>query len=849
MDTRDWDLCFICQTDVKNKPLLDPSTSVKLKNNVDKLISAYKEVVNNIVELNYLGQLPDYVVVDDIIGDGDNGGGDNGDGGGCNNPDSMVQLMITNKVVWHKNCRSAVDGQKVQRARDKREAEDYDVNSPVKTRRMSDGTRFDTGASSSRRPLDPLGTPCIFCDEIGNRKELRRASTLGLDKRVNECAQRLGDKKLMAKLSAGDLIAINAVYHLSCLVQLYRRVETVGCDMSESRKTQVIRAHVFHELVDYVLDHRGTGVMMKMADLTTLYDKRLTSLGFSDITANTTRLRKDLEREIPDLKAIKVNRCWSMAFDDDLSETIAAMKDNTSTEVSTLHKAAKILRNEYLQKKQSFTGSFSTASEAESIPPILRSFLHMLLDGPGIDQPPPESEKAKVAISIGQQIIYNSVNRRSKKPESIPRHNRDRETPSSLYVAMKLQLQSGRESLIDDMHCRGLCISYDRLRVLSTDIANSVIAHWEQIGVIVPLQAVPNVFTTGNFDNVDSNPSSTTAKTSLHGTCISIHQHFNSDLQQVDNQVNILDEAEMGHKAVRPLPAYYTAMDMDIALPSGEVQYVPLLNTNSHPIPASRSPSDIIKEGYSWLEHVEGLLSQPTLSADDWISWAAYHASITEAPTNPPSRSHMLPLYTESSNSPITVWHAMKMLRLAINQINPGQTPVVEADQPLYTLAKKLQWKYPETDQGEDSLLVTLGAMHTEKMLWAVSGDWLDGSGWTTALTNSGVSTSGRAQSFIGVHHICRTRYVHQVSVAALYTLARKAYGNYVERVTVGNGDGTTIDVTHPTIPLPFDDWLKQQCSSQPQADFWFKSLELDLLILQVWYTCCNFITCDYISR
>ena len=120
-----------------------------------------------------------------------------------------------------------------------------------------------------------------------------------------------------------------------------------------------------------------------------------------------------------------------------------------------------------------------------------------------------------------------------------------------------------------------------------------------KIGIIVPLQAVPNVFTTGNFDNVDSNPSSTTTKTSLHGTCISIHQHFNSDLQQVDNQVNILDEAEMGHKAVRPLPAYYIAMDMDIALPRGEVQYVPLINTNSHPIPASRSPSDIIKEGYS----------------------------------------------------------------------------------------------------------------------------------------------------------------------------------------------------------------------------------------------------------
>ena len=111
---------------------------------------------------------------------------------------------------------------------------------------------------------------------------------------------------------------------------------------------------------------------------------------------------------------------------------------------------------------------------------------------------------------------------------------------------------------------------------------------------------------------------------------------------------------------------------------------------------------------------------------------------------------------------------AAKVICQAINYINPGQTPVMEVDQPLFTLAKKLQWKNPGTEFDEESFLVTLGAMHTEKMLWGVSGDWLDGSGWVTALTNSGIASSGKAQSFIGVHHICRTRYMHQVTVAAI---------------------------------------------------------------------------------
>ncbi len=84
---------------------------------------------------------------------------------------------------------------------------------------------------------------------------------------------------------------------------------------------------------------------------------------------------------------------------------------------------------------------------------------------------------SKGATSIGQQIIYNSVGHRCKKPESVPSHIGNRETPASLYMAMEVYLQTGHESLIDDMHQRGMCILYDCLRGLSTDIANSIIGH------------------------------------------------------------------------------------------------------------------------------------------------------------------------------------------------------------------------------------------------------------------------------------------------------------------------------------------------------------------------------------
>ena len=271
----------------------------------------------------------------------------------------------------------------------------------------------------------------------------------------------LGNKCLLRKLSSGDMDAIDAVYHRACLTRFYRKAETVGCDMTESYKTQVIRAHVLNALLDYIEDKRGSGTTLAMADLTSLYDKRLAALGFSHVKCNTTRLREDIERLIPDIKpVVQKNRFWHLVFDDDLSKAVADMKDNTSNDVSTLHKAAKILRKEYLNISHAFTGSFSNPSdnEDESLPPTLKSFLHMLLDGPGIDQPLPVSQMSKVITSIGQQIIFNSVERRSKKPGNIPRHIRDRETPAALYLAMKLYLKSGSKSVINVLHQRGLCI-------------------------------------------------------------------------------------------------------------------------------------------------------------------------------------------------------------------------------------------------------------------------------------------------------------------------------------------------------------------------------------------------------
>ena len=54
--------------------------------------------------------------------------------------------------------------------------------------------------------------------------------------------------------------------------------------------------------------------------------------------------------------------------------------------------------------------------------------------------------------------------------------------------------------------------------------------------------------------------------------------------------------------------------------------------------------------------------------------------------------------------------------------------------------------------------------------------EWLDSSGWTTALTEAGVTTSGKAEALVSASHVKRSRYAHQVTLAALHELRCWAY-------------------------------------------------------------------------
>ena len=136
---------------------------------------------------------------------------------------------------------------------------------------------------------------------------------------------------------------------------------------------------------------------------------------------------------------------------------------------------------------------------------------------------------------------------------------------------------------------------------------------------------------------------------------------------------------------VGSLPHYYTD--------------VPPVTTNMKNIyvPATRVVSltrDNFKEQtyeeYMWLEHARRIIADNN-GTDENISWSAFNASRQPQLARIISPTAQLTLFLDSAHTVAMIPHSMDVVKNAVEHMNPGQTPVVTLDQPLFALAKQIQ--------------------------------------------------------------------------------------------------------------------------------------------------------------
>ena len=271
--------------------------------------------------------------------------------------------LINNKAVWHKLCYNNFNTTctKLQRAEKRVIAGDSEQeNGPAK--------KYRCRSSFQEMPKDC----CFFCGE-GPLESLHEAATMYLDSRVRKCARDLQDESLLAKLSVGDMVAIDAKYHLQCLVSLYNRASALSTTRKTDESRKVNEGIALAELLAYIDEMRmnaDVAPIFKLSDLVKLYSSRLEYLGVEQhVRPHSTELKNRILAHIPELKAYKEGREVLLAFDSDMGYAIHKFCDEDyDSEAICLAKAAKIVRRDMLELRAMFTGSFDQDCQQKSVP-------------------------------------------------------------------------------------------------------------------------------------------------------------------------------------------------------------------------------------------------------------------------------------------------------------------------------------------------------------------------------------------------------------------------------------------------------------------------------------------------
>ena len=122
--------------------------------------------------------------------------------------------------------------------------------SPLKTRLRA---AFPSSSTETDLPV------CFFCDAIVEQ-DYHKVATKALDANVRKMATELHDTHLLAKLSPGDMIAMDAVYHKHCLTGFYARyrssVRQKNVNTGETKLS--FEAITLAELISYIEEIRET---------------------------------------------------------------------------------------------------------------------------------------------------------------------------------------------------------------------------------------------------------------------------------------------------------------------------------------------------------------------------------------------------------------------------------------------------------------------------------------------------------------------------------------------------------------------------------------------------------------
>ncbi|KAG1712127.1 hypothetical protein GQR58_002434 [Nymphon striatum] len=380
----DWITCILCQVVTKEK--LTSPTPV-----------GYKTLAEKMMQFHELDSMPIKIDISSI---------DHGNG--------IEATLQTKHAKWHKSCSLKFSTTQLVRVKE-RKRKSVEGQEGISKRRQNSTDTTDT--TDAIIPEDKESQICFLCSESKTKEKLHKVCTLLLDLRVRRVAYDLQDEKLMTFLSTGDLISLEAKYHLRCLANLYNKARKITTkdkdkDTSLASDDQTCTGIALAELIFYIEERREEGKVkvFKLADLTKLYKKRLEQLGIDVTRVNSTRLKDQILLYIPDMNPYSEGRDVFLTYSDDVAMVLRQGYEPSRDEISIMMtKIAHTIRKDIFSQNDTLSESFDQNSQVDALPKSLLSLVSMLINGPNITEQTRDQSLSQPVLNTSQQLALNSI--------------------------------------------------------------------------------------------------------------------------------------------------------------------------------------------------------------------------------------------------------------------------------------------------------------------------------------------------------------------------------------------------------------------------------------------------------
>ena len=398
------------------------------------------------------------------------------------------------------------------------------------------------------------------------------------------------------------------------------------------------------------------------------------------------------------------------------------------------------------------------------IPDSLYMFLSVLLGGISrfgektYDAEKSEEDLNTRVCNIAQDIVY-----------AVSKHRKL--TPKRVGIGLTVHQATRSEYLLNLLHSAGHSVGIDTVRRIDTTIATGILDKFQKTGVYIPdgiIPYSPGQLILASCDNIDVLEATVDGKNTFHCTQMMVWQRGPTPKRD-DHEVLIEREKSLKKEVLKEL---HRLNDVNKTSSRPEPLFQTCIEKNdvNSWIEGGTERKVAKLKDHSWaLSRLHGKDTQMV------PSWAAFNEIISDETSHTtPGMMPILQAPADDKDTLVTVLNRFKDITTYLGQ----DYTVIAMEQPLYSKAKELAWKYP--DKYKNVILLT-GDLHILFNFLKVIGQHFDNAGLDDVWIESGLYAQKSTHSMLEGKAYYRAVPGHCIAYEALFRLKWNKFKGWLQ--------------------------------------------------------------------